>query len=734
MKDWNSVKFCMVAALCFSLAAEAAQADPAELTLEERRMLSELAYGPKAPPALFDETDPRLAAKKGEVVTGSDPREFFFVRKNRFTTPLIDRSGTYEFQSSAIRNANGTMDVWFCGGQTDSGQPTYGHDAIYKASFNSSNVAVGSVSVAVTHAYAGGVPHLGEPDGVFACDNTVIKHGYNGLSWSGGIIPSTVTELYLMYYECSGYFTDRDATANKLYPGPNQICLAASADGSTWMKYNNALGGGHEFGAFSSTVPTPVVALDAGTKAWCDWSDTAIPGEYVADYPECLHIPKAYGMGHPSAVSLPKAGGGREVWLYYTAPKGTDALYTYLRKSTTDGISFGSEIPILGPGDQQIGLGKVRYFDVRIGDHQGVFIATHAFGTVDAYGVVGGNHFNYSFDGVHFASIPVVPYDAGYRMAEVKADEQDAGPSLCTVAGSPTLIADKYGVIDRLTGVEMLSSEGKLSQAELGDSPSYCYDAAEDTNRGGTWALYLLNGDFGHIAPEEADVCELYDKQNVRDQYERGEELTGTQGSIVWVDDYQFWSYLGWTDFQVKNNYQGGKAYIDVNNATYDRVEACDYGGVRDICGMFKFTGGNINKGFSPNSGTKFWFDGSGDRYSYGTDATHNFTYLNYGNSSSYTNITDSNLWDALINQCTLIGDRQPTVCHTYNASNARSPAGTIEWVEWGNRYGYSGWCCGANSYLALDTNGNWTNVTSTVWNDLQATCPYVGLRGVLNP
>lgn len=733
MKNWNSVKFCLFA-LCLLPAADRAQADPADLTLEERRLLSELAFGPKAPPAIGAIPEPSLSQKKGEEVTGGDPfREFFFIRKNRFTTPMIDRDHTYDYQSSPIRNANGTLDVWFCGG-AEVGEPYHGHDAVYKASFDSSNVAVGSPTLAVP-------PHageLGEPDGVFACDNTVIKHGYAGMSWSGGSVPGTVAELYLMYYECSGYYTDRDVPANTNYPGPNQICLAASADGSTWMKYSNAVGGGHEFGPLSTTIPTPVVPLDSGTIAYCDWSDSEISGQYVADHPECAHIPRAYGVGHPSAISRPKAGGGREVWLYYFTSKGTDNLYSYLRKSTTDGITFGSEIPILGPDDEQMGIGKVRYFDVQVGNHQGVFIATHAVGKVDSFGVEGGNYFNYSFDGVKFETIRFPPY-AGFRMAEVKADEQDPSRSTCIVPGSPTLIADKYGSIDRLTGVEMLSSEGKLGTPDnctgsLDVNCGWCYDSVENSNRGETWALYLLNGDFGHIAPDEADVCELYQSQNVRDQYERGEELTGSQDSILWVDDNQAWTYLGWTDFQVKNAYQGTKAYFDVNNATFDRVEECDYGGVRDICGMFKFTGRNISKGFSPNTGTKFWFDDNGDRYSYGTDATHNFTYLNYGNASNYTTVTDSNLWDALINQCTLIGDRQPTVCHTYNASNARNPAGSIEWVEWGNRYGYSGWSGNPNSFLALDTNGNWTNVTNTVWNDIQATCPYLGLRGVLNP
>ena len=735
MTHWTSNRLRLLVALLPLLAMGQLTAqestDGTELSYQDVQFLSDLALGPHAPPALGSEMVIQKDLGKLEAETGEDLlpfREFFFIRQNRFTTALIDRPNNYEYWASPIRNSTGTMDVWFCGGNS-------GHDAVFKQSFNASNIATTSVTLAVPHTSGtGGAPILGIPDGVFACANTVIKHGANGLSWPGGSIPP-VSELYLMYYECSGYYTDRALPANKLYPGPNQICLAASVDGNTWMKYNGApLGSGYEFGPFNTTTTVPVVKLDSATKAACGgWNSTEIPGEYVAEYPECSALPQAYGAGQPSAISLPAAGGSREVWLYYLNPKGGAGLYTYLRKSL-DGINFsGEELPVLGPSGEQMGVGKVRYFDVKVANHSGVFIATNAVGSYQPWGVNGGNYFNYSFDGVNFKTIRFPP-DPGYRMAEVKADEQDPGRTLCMAPGAPNLVADKYGVINKLTGVEMLSGEGKLGVIDgctgAGDpNCGWCFDPIEDTvGRGSTWGLYLLNGDFGHIAPPEADVCTLYDEQNVRDQYERG--VAGTQDTIYWVDNSSYFTYLGWTDFQAKNNNGGTAAYFDVNNATHDRVEACTYGGVRSLC--HDYDGKNINKGFAPSAGTKYWFN-NGIRYSYGTDATHNFTYLNYGDSSNYITINDAGLWDVLVNQCPSGGVRQPTVCHTYDNKNIRNTAGSIEYVKNGFRYGYSGWCCDANSYLALDYSGHWTT-SDPDWASVQATCPYDGLRGIEFP
>jgi hypothetical protein len=383
-----------------------------------------------------------------------------------------------------------------------------------------------------------------------------------------------------MYYECAPKATDRANYNDTHHSGPVQICLAASVDGVNWMEYNESLPNGHSFQNAATTTPTPVVERDPAVEALCGWSETEIPGQYVADFPECDDI-NAYGSGHPSAISRPiGSSGAREVWLYYYDSKGAwGDSGSFLRKISY-GINFGQAVKIKGldpvtglPTNADPILGKVQYFDVRVGDRTGVFISTYPRDS--------SNYFTYSFDGEHWLDSQIVRPEM--RVGEAVSDEMDGPPTHCIVPGAPAMVGDKYGSLNSLSSVTILSGEGYKGFQDgcTATNGCTCYSPLEEPpgRRGATWSLYLLKGDFGHIAKPGDDVCDLYDEQSPRDQFERG--IAGTVGDIVWIDEGGRYSYSSWSDFQAKNFNLGSKAYLNVNNATFDDLEQCGYDGPR---------------------------------------------------------------------------------------------------------------------------------------------------------
>lgn len=514
--------------------------------------------------------------------------EFFFARRERLTTPVIDRPGTYDYQASPMRRPDGGLYAWYCGGNS-------GHDAVFRASLDASNQLEG-IQLAVP---ASGDP--GVPDGYHACDVSVIQHHAPGVSWPGGIIDQPGEELYYMYYECAAFVRNRLNSA--IVDGPSEICLAASVDGSTWMKYSEELwvtGPYWHFGNLD-TVPTPIVAMDEQVRVNCQWDDDdpAFPGEYVVSgvYPlpgggsssGCGNRAANYGSGHPSAISLPGTppSNQRAVWLYSYDSRGLWADRGMVLRKSWDGIHFGPPIDVVGidfetgavlhhPDGRPYRLehGKVRYFDVDVpGSEGGIFIATS--------GVDFESYFAYSFDGVHFVlSWPPYPPGPAMRLAESRADDQDPDRDLCSVGGAPAIVADRFGIVDRLTYVDVLSGEGKLGVRD-GVSSGICHSPLEDAGRGATWGLYLLKGDFGHIVPASAlDLCDMYDGRNVRRQRQRSEP-SGGQGFIVYVTDDETYGYVDWADFLAKNG-NDPYEYQDVSNDTFDRVlSQCPYEGVR---------------------------------------------------------------------------------------------------------------------------------------------------------
>ena len=534
--------------------------------------------------------------------------EFYFVRQATPTAPFIaGDAGDYEYQPSPIRNADGTLDVWYCSGTRGSKLPWGQGDGVSVARFNALNQQLGPATVAVDH-----TNQLGVPDGRHACDVSVVKHHYPGLSWPGGSIDQAGEELYLMYYECAPNVTDRARPSITVFGGPNEICLAASVDGVTWMRHNNALQGGIDFGNID-TPASPVVERDPAVDTLCNLSETdpSFPGQYVADFDDpadpndavaCSDWLNAYGSGHPSAISMPaadatrRAAGLRDIWLYYYDSRGQWGLHGAYLRISEDGINFGSPInlPEINPdtelpvANKRLPGGKVRYFDVNVDNNSrnygttpmsfpGVFIATYN---------TGGNHFSYSFDGVGwYNSTQTWPPRADMQLAAAVSDPEDLSRTTCVAPGSPTIVSDKYGWVKSLTGVEILSGEGQMgaydgcTSSSSGGDCAYCYSAVETANRGITWNTYWLKGDFGHIAKPSVDVCSIYEERNVRDHDERGE--SGTVGTTpVFVDQGDYFTYADVADFLAKNG-NDGRAYFNVNNETYDSVEACGYGGAR---------------------------------------------------------------------------------------------------------------------------------------------------------
>lgn len=518
--------------------------------------------------------------------------ELFFVRTARQVTPLVDRGGTYEYQPAAIRQPDGTLDVWYCTGTSGGGWPG---DAVYHSRFDAAGNVLVPPTLAIDHTNL-----LGSADGQHACDVSVIRHAHPSLSWPGGSVPATVPELYLMYYECAPHLTDRDPTrraTSKRNVGPAQVCLAASVDGVSWMKRQAGLPNGHEFDP-AVVKPTAVVGRDPAIDARCNLSETEDPGEWLADFPECDYDASLYGSGHPSAISVPTAdpndGDQREVWLYYWDSRG-DAQQAgmYLRKSL-DGVTFDPaqriDLYSVDGGDLDTILwyapglpirplfGKQRWFDVRIGGRPGVFVAPGPMPVGNHLQ----NHFAYSFDGIRWVTATQTwPARPDLRLGSARSDDQDPDADGCVAPGDPGIVADAYGWVKSLTDVEILSGEGGLGFTDGCSGPGdvdpphcqTCYDPQENVSRGSTWSLYQVRGDFGHIAPAGSDACTLYDETNVRQEVERGQ--AGSSGTIVWVDGGEYYGYTDWfDDFLPKNGFDP-TAYLNVDNPTFDAVLAC---------------------------------------------------------------------------------------------------------------------------------------------------------------
>ena len=745
-----------------------------------------LGLGPEGSPGMAvnrSSPEPDKAwAKAGTAEPEHTPAELFFARRDRETSVFFERPGTYEFEPSPIRNSDGSLDVWYCGGEL--GGPHFNHDENYLVRFDALGGQQGPSQSVVQPSFLHGVA-----DGRNACHPSVIRHGFPGVTYPGGVL-GPGDELYYMYYECGARAID-NLTGTEARP-PVQICLAASTDGETWMKYRDDLFGsqGTHFGS-ASTLPTPVIEMNPQVRSGCNFEER--DGVYYVDWDidpstdiiegGCGRVDLYYGSGHPTAVTVP-VGDRRQVWLFYYDSGGATNEKGMRLARSDDGFHFypvedlyavdenGAQLYHADGKPVRLERGIVKYYPGEFAGHQGVFLAMAA--------AFGSQYFAYSFDGTSW----VVPWptfraNQDLRLAGVHADDQDADRNLCPAPGPPSPVSDAYGYIDRLTHVEILVSEGLREKMRYDDEPFPLLPAdigspavtvphpcplpmgASGGFEATTWDLYRLWGDFGHDSSESSlighEYCSLYEGQNVRQTAKRTDPAgTSIDGRTYRVEDGAFRRYTDEAHFLALND-NDPHAYLAVSADTLDRIEIeCLDGGTLDPPPMEPCAGFdrvNVRKGFAPNEGSIVWIE-DGQRYSYAggwsKPAGHElyrwtFLFLNYQDPTAFVDSGGSAAWDALIASCPYGGPRQPTVCHDFDDLEVSpSNSSLVQFVRWGNRYGYNGWCgcgpqpceCQLHSFVEVNGTGtpNISEVTPEVFTELEQTCPYVGLKGELDP
>lgn len=330
-----------------------------------------------------------------------------------FPAPVIDTIG-YDYAPSAMLD-NGKVRVW--------------HICQYWGDKGSGDAICENGQYQLTP-----WPGMASWDGRHAAGPSVIRHNFGPLvavarEWTKD---PTVTEPYLMYYECNPQFLHADGAW--AVPSPASICLALSNDGKRWWRWSDHDGNG--YGEWLLTpaqmpgrVPTPILTNDV--LAACGHR---FDGQrHILSSPMQIGcaIDRIYGIGHPSAVRRPQ--GGVRLFVYdSTWPRLHATAYRYF--DSDDGIHFWP-------------AGEVRVSGLR-GDGPGVEVkydpATQRYLMVTAFD--GGNQYS--------AGVLGQLWDAFQPMGLARSDTQPAW-------AHPTILANKWGWIDLKANVTVYSGESR---------------------------------------------------------------------------------------------------------------------------------------------------------------------------------------------------------------------------------------------------------------------------------
>jgi hypothetical protein len=369
----------------------------------------------------------------------------------------IGRAGTYDYEPSVIREANGETKVYVCGGGN-------GHDSIYLTVYDANgNKTIDSKLVLAPFTAGDG------DDNHFACNPSVVKHGYAGLD--------NGNEKYVMYYECAPkvYLPD-----GSWVPTFTQTCAAFSDDGINWKKFNKDLWNReHRLVGVSEKLPaTAVITLN---KKMVDlFQITNVGGKYYQGVGGKTFDVNFYGAGHPAALIK-----DNKVWVYYYDSVGIwNEAGTRLAKSI-DGFTFEPATKM----NNNMRSGNPKYFDIPINGHAGVFISPQGGFSVTGY--------NYSYDGVNWAWTEGGTEE--FYTKELRANWLLGmpAPGKCTAPGPVGIMSDPYGVVHSWD-VEIYWNEGFMGKSDNCTSTNgcKCYSSAEDSGRGTTWQTYASKGRF----------------------------------------------------------------------------------------------------------------------------------------------------------------------------------------------------------------------------------------------
>ena len=493
-----------------------------------------------------------------------------FVQSSVQPNAIVDNPVAVDYQPTAKLNANGTMNIWYCGSDTlyPNGFPEK-HDTIFHAlgvvgqSNSTPNVAIHSGS----------------------------EYGNRFERWDSKNVCSpgmvqTPSGHFQLYYECSPILFD---IAN---PGGSfsnqstlQVCLARYT-ASGWKVFD-----GNTFVSPAASGPSPVVKMRDETILECQLSDDSGPlprpiGQHSIDgklygNPSVCGSIRHYGMGHPSAIKI-----GGEVWLYYYD---SIADKVRLRKSSNStGTAFGApqdtDIPYQGS--------VIKYFpDLVVDGQTGVFIGTAAYS--------GERLFYYSLNGLQFQASTT-----GNPLFEIGL-ANGSDPSFCVTPGEGTFVSNAYGEVVGTGQFQFLSPEGQRGDGD-GAGPGHpCYDPAEDgAGRGTTWDIYYFEGEFFDSNYHEVNLVSSDDP--------------ATWNNIEYIENGERFGYECQSSenpsciasFDLYNNYDSS-AYQAVHPTVMTEVEDLyTDGGMRT--GSYQLEKQNVGKLGS----SIFWIE-NGIRYSY---------------------------------------------------------------------------------------------------------------------
>ena len=414
--------------------------------------------------------------------------QFVFNKTSQINTAVVDRPRTYDAAPSVIQEGD-VVKVWYCGGG-DRGTQFFGHDSVFYTSYN---IRTGAIITPPTRVISPALNDTAE-DGDMACAVSVIKHQNPNIANFSGVKEAP---QYKMYYEC----------APKVYnsTGPvgcyTQICHAASDDGIHWKKWVENVG----FVDLPAN-PTAVIKISDTIKnnLGLQWQN----GKRVITTRSDCDLGNNYGVGHPTAISLPpQSDGFQRIRLYYYDSKGFRPNRAMYWAESWDGFHF--ETPVK---TNMLSVQKPKYVNVAILSYPGFYIST--------LGAFNYNFFNYSWDGVNWFW-----GDAGKNVdfyTNTLANNFNVGKVVNNcVIGTGNFIGDQYGRINSLQNVGFMSSDGKFGPSDncTRDNNCACYSKEEDyeycydTNtyvplttycanrgaRGSTLGLYHLAGNLTFV-------------------------------------------------------------------------------------------------------------------------------------------------------------------------------------------------------------------------------------------
>ena len=422
--------------------------------------------------------------------------QFVFNKTSQINTAVVDRPRTYDAAPSVIHEGD-VVKVWYCGGG-DRGTQFFGHDSVFYTSYN---IRTGAIITPPTRVISPALNDTAE-DGDMTCAVSVIKHQNPNIANFSGVKEAP---QYKMYYECA----PKVYNSTGLVGCYTQICHAASDDGIHWKKWVENVG----FVDLPAN-PTAVIKISDTIKnnLGLQWQN----GKRVITTRSDCDLGNNYGVGHPTAISLPpQSDGFQRIRLYYYDPKGFWPNRAMYWAESWDGFHF--ETPVK---TNMLSVQKPKYVNVAILSYPGFYIST--------LGAFNYNFFNYSWDGVNWFW-----GDAGKNVdfyTNTLANNFNVGKVVNNcVIGTGNFIGDQYGQIHSLQNVGFMSSDGKFGPSDgctryndcacysKEEDYEYCYDTdaysdpattycANRGARGSTLALSYLAGNFTSISPTPTKI------------------------------------------------------------------------------------------------------------------------------------------------------------------------------------------------------------------------------------